>query len=256
MPTLGQELRKKREERGFSLKDISVHTKIGTRLLQAIEDDRFDLLPEPYFLKGVLRSYVQAIGADEQYFLHRLAEQTNTPLPLPKDELPLEEPRSRRRPRLRIVVSVLVILAAFAAAWYLIRATRSTPPPVVKHPVADIPAVKLLEAARAAVQARPRNVHEPALKLDISFTADTWITIDADGAKIYEGVRTAGESVSYTAEKELLLQIGNAGGFAFKLNGKPGKPLGPPGSVRTDIRITPATLADFVDGTGAAPVVR
>jgi hypothetical protein len=256
MPTLGQELRKKREERGSSLKDISVHTKIGLRLLQALEDDRFDLLPEPFFLKGVLRSYVQAIGADEQYFLRRLAEQTNTPSLLPKDESPLEEPRSRRRPKLRIVIWILVVLVALAAAWYLGRAARSTPPAVVNPPAAAIPAVKRPEPGPAAVQLRPQDRHEPALKLDMRFTADTWIIINADGAKVYEGVRTAGESASYRAEKELLLQIGNAGGFAFKLNGKPGKPLGPPGSVRRNIRITPATLADFVDGTRAAPAVR
>jgi hypothetical protein len=90
----------------------------------------------------------------------------------------------------------------------------------------------------------------------MSFTANTWMIVTADGTKVYEGVRTAGETAAYSAEKELLLQIGNAGGFAFKLNGKPGKPLGPSGSVRTDIRITPATVADFLEGRAAAPAVR
>ena len=114
MPTLGQELRKKREERGSSLKDISLHTKISLYLLQALEEDRLDLLPEPFFLKGVLRAYVRTIGADEPYFMGRLAEQTNSPA-RPKSEPAIEEPAPRRRPILRIAVFILVLAVIMAA---------------------------------------------------------------------------------------------------------------------------------------------
>jgi transcriptional regulator with XRE-family HTH domain len=244
MPTLGQELRKKREEYGSSLQDIALQTKIITRHLQALENDRLDLIPEPYFLKGVLRSYVRAIGADEQYFLRRLAEQTNV-RSLPEEEPPSEENRPRRLPWLRIAALILV-LAAIGAAAYLFLKTRATPPPVVKIP----------ESATEATSVRAPDIHEPPLKLDMSFTAFTWMLISADGAKVFEGLRNAGQKASFTAEKELLLWIGNAGGFTFKLNGKPGKPLGGSGAVRNDVRITPATLADFQDKPAAAPAVR
>ncbi len=254
MPTLGQELRKKREEHGSSLKEISVRTKIGSRLLQALEDDRLDLLPEPFFLKGILRSYVQTIGADEQYFLGRLAEQTNAPV-LPKAEHSFEAAGWRRRPGLRLAALVLVLAAAGAAGYLILRA-RPAPHRVVQSRATDVPAGKPQESLPAAVPAQSPDARLYPLKLEMSFTADTWMIVNADGAKVYEGVRTAGETAAYTAEKELLLQIGNAGGFAFKLNGKPGKPLGPSGSVRTNIRITPATVADFLDGTASSPAVR
>jgi len=78
MPTLGQELRKKREKHGSSLKDISVRTKIGTRLLQALEDDRLDLLPELFFVKGVL-ALCPGHRRRRTLFPGRLAEQTNAP---------------------------------------------------------------------------------------------------------------------------------------------------------------------------------
>ena len=254
MATLGQELRKKREECGFSLQDVALQTKIITRHLQALEDDRLDLIPEPFFLKGVLRSYVRAIGADEQYFLQRLAEQTDVQS-LPKEGPPLEEKRPRRIPWLRIA-AVILVLAALGAAGYLFLRTRAAPPPGVKIPVREIATVKPPESAPEAASVQAPDVHEPPLKLDMSFTAFTWMLISADGAKVYEGLRNAGQTASFTAKKELLLWIGNAGGFTFKLNGKPGKPLGGSGAVRNDVRITPATLADFLDKPAAAPVVR
>ena len=256
MPTLGQELRKKREERGSSLKDISLHTKISLHLLQALEEDRLDLLPELFFLKGVLRSYLRAIGADEAYFMGRLAEQTNSPA-RPKAEPAIEEPAPRRRPILRIA-AIILVLAVVMAAGYVILKTRShqAPAPVVTRPAAQALAVKPPETAPAAAPVESVKVPEPPLKLEMAFTADTWLNIKADGALVFEGLKTAGDSAVYTAEKDLLLQIGNAGGFTFKLNGKPGKPLGGSGAVRTDIRITPATLADFLQEPAAAPAGR
>jgi cytoskeletal protein RodZ len=256
MPTLGQELRKKREERGSSLKDISLHTKISLYLLQALEEDRLDLLPELFFLKGVLRSYLRAIGADEAYFMGRLAEQTNSPA-RPKAEPAIEEPAPRRRPILRIA-AIILVLAVVMAAGYVILKTRShqAPAPVVTRPAAQALAVKPPETAPAAAPVESVKVPEPPLKLEMAFTADTWLNIKADGALVFEGLKTAGDSAVYTAEKDLLLQIGNAGGFTFKLNGKPGKPMGGSGAVRTDIRITPATLADFLNDPAAVPADR
>lgn len=253
MPSLGQELRTKREERGSSLKDISVHTKIGTRLLQALEDDRLDLLPEPFFLKGVLRSYVRAIGADELYFLQRLAEVMDTSAAL-EAAPPKIVPSPSRRMWFRIAAGLIIVMAAAAALYF---AFKTRPAPVVKPPLRESSVALASEPPpAAAVRTPPPAAPEAALKLEMSFQAKTWILIAADGVKVAEGVQPPGGTAEFKAEKELLLQIGNAGGFTFKLNGKPGKPLGPSGAVRTDVRITPETLADFLDRPGGGPAGR
>jgi cytoskeleton protein RodZ len=254
MPSLGQELRTKREERGSSLKDISVHTKIGTRLLQALEDDRLDLLPEPFFLKGVLRSYVRAIGADERYFLQRLAEVTDTyTTAAPGGAPPKIVPSPRRRAWFRIAAGLMVVIAV-AAALYFVFKTR--PAPVIKSPLRESSAAPASEPSPAPVRTPPPAAPEAALKLEMSFQAETWILITADGVKVAEGVQPPGGTAEFKAEKEFILQTGNAGGFTFKLNGKPGKPLGPSGAVRTDVRITPETLAAFLDQPGGGPAGR
>jgi len=51
--------------RGVSLDEIAESTKIGTRLLKALEDEQFDLLPGGIFNKGFVRAYAKYLGMDE-----------------------------------------------------------------------------------------------------------------------------------------------------------------------------------------------
>ncbi len=66
MGTFGERLRRERELRGVSLDEIAVATKIGTRLLRALEDEQFDLLPGGIFNKGFIRAYAKYLGIDEE----------------------------------------------------------------------------------------------------------------------------------------------------------------------------------------------
>ena len=60
----GADLRRIRESRGVSLRQIASVTKIGTRFLEYIEEDRFALLPAPVYLRGFLQEYARTIGLD------------------------------------------------------------------------------------------------------------------------------------------------------------------------------------------------
>jgi len=65
MGSFGDRLRKEREQRGITLDDISLTTKIGTRLLRALEEEKFDQLPGGIFNKGFVRAYARHVGIDE-----------------------------------------------------------------------------------------------------------------------------------------------------------------------------------------------
>jgi flagellar biosynthesis protein FlhG len=60
----GADLRKIREARGLSLRHIATVTKIGKRFLEYVEEDRFDLLPAPVYLRGFLQAYANLVGID------------------------------------------------------------------------------------------------------------------------------------------------------------------------------------------------
>ena len=54
-----------------------------------------------------------------------------------------------------------------------------------------------------------------------------------------------GERESHVVQREAVVEIGDAGAFAYSVNGRPGKPLGDKGQVKT-LKITPATAAQYV----------
>jgi cytoskeletal protein RodZ len=62
---------RKARRRSVSFKDISDQTKIGPTFLLALENDRWELMPQNFFLKGVIKAYAEAIGADPAVYLQK-----------------------------------------------------------------------------------------------------------------------------------------------------------------------------------------
>jgi cytoskeleton protein RodZ len=63
--SFGAQLKQEREKQGVTLEDISLTTKIGTRMLRALEEEHFDQLPGGIFNKGFIRAYARCLGMDE-----------------------------------------------------------------------------------------------------------------------------------------------------------------------------------------------
>ena len=66
MGRIGETLKKARELREIDLREISDATKINIRYLEAIETNRFEVLPGGVFNKGFIRAYANYIGLDGQ----------------------------------------------------------------------------------------------------------------------------------------------------------------------------------------------
>jgi len=62
----GDKFRKAREAKKISLDDASNVTKIGSRMLQAIEEEKFDVLPGGVFNKGFIRAYAKHLGINDE----------------------------------------------------------------------------------------------------------------------------------------------------------------------------------------------
>lgn len=71
MGHFGEELRRERESRGVALETISAKTKVITRYLTALEDDKFEALPGGILSKGIVRGYARTVGLDEAVWVER-----------------------------------------------------------------------------------------------------------------------------------------------------------------------------------------
>lgn len=64
MASFGETLKRERELREISLRQVSEATKINIRYLEALEQNRFDALPGGLFNKGFIRAYATFVGID------------------------------------------------------------------------------------------------------------------------------------------------------------------------------------------------
>jgi len=113
------------------------------------------------------------------------------------------------------------------------------PVPVAEEPAAVVP--DLLETGPRAGAA----VAAGGVRLEVAPTGDCWVSLTVDGTLVLARVMRAGERVIRRVRDEAIVQIGDAGAFAFSLDGRPGRVLGGPGEVRT-IRIAPDTVTSLV----------
>src|SRR5438128_10954640 len=71
LASFGEELRREREIRGISLKEIADATKISKRFLEAIERNDHRTLPAPVFTRGFVREYARYVGLNAEEMVNR-----------------------------------------------------------------------------------------------------------------------------------------------------------------------------------------
>ncbi len=189
--SFGHWLRRQRELREISLRDIADRTKISLRYLEAMEEDRFDLLPAPVFAKGFLREYARYVGlSPDEVVNHWLSVQpsgddehaadaaSSTVRPFRSDAARVD-PNSRDRTgfsdrssspgdswvvRALVLFGAVVALALVAGAiYYTVRHSGSRRPAGVPGLSAAAPAARQPPAAVAAVPLGPPPPRRAAL---------------------------------------------------------------------------------------------
>jgi cytoskeleton protein RodZ len=263
MTDFGGKLRQARERRGISLRQIAANTKISTAQLEALERNDISRLPGGIFSRAFVRSYAIEIGLDPDETVKEFLERFETePAPtVAQVVVPEEESDFESRQRMAAVVLTLVVVSVVVMAglaWLMLRGgAESEPAPrqamaVPGHeawPDPDEPPEP--EPAPAA----PRPVGTPTLaaapapaqgfRLELHPTGPCWISLSIDGERILARVVDAGERLTYQVRKQAVIDVGDAGAFAFTVNGRPGRSLGDAGQVRT-ARLSHDTLDEYL----------
>ncbi|HUU37768.1 MAG TPA: RodZ domain-containing protein [Candidatus Desulfaltia sp.] len=249
MASLGQELRRERELRGISLREIADSTRISLRFLQAIEEDHLDRIPGEFFVRAILRSYARSIGIDEHQVLNKYQEMQTFEEQHPGRENenktpPRQLPPVFSRKRMRFVAAAIGVIALGLALLYVFSLSPEKEPPALQETQLPASLPVMIPESPPAAEAVVEEIQ--GLRLRIDFIEETWLHVYADGESIWDGIKAMGESLEVTAEREVLLHVGNAGGFGLTINGQKAKPLGSRGAIRQDIRITLGNYRDYL----------
>jgi cytoskeleton protein RodZ len=256
----GAKLRGARERRGISLRQIAATTKISVPALEALERNDISRLPGGIFSRALVRSYAAEVGLDPettvQEFLHRFQATPGVegpPSAAAHDagEDAEEQKRYAARVFLIALAAMLVVGALVGLVVYQMRPVD----PLNPEGVADAPAVP--PSATDAPQTVGTSANVPAgvppaaapsgeLRLELHPTAPCWANVVVDGKRVFSRLIGPGERETVVVSGVAVLTVGDAGACVFSLNGRPARPLGKSGQVRT-ARISPETMDEYLD---------
>ena len=137
--SLGNLLRKSREELHIALDEVVATTRIQRHYLEAIENEEWSKLPSQIFVKGFLRSYADFLGLDKETVIHHYLRTSSFEKIEPKT---LKKRRSQsERPYLIIILPVLA-LALIVALTYMSKRNISIIEKAVQYLGAQSPVEK------------------------------------------------------------------------------------------------------------------
>src|ERR1041384_7830400 len=138
MPEIGETLRETRRRRRLDMTEVEAATKIRAKYLRALENEEWDLLPGPTFVKTFLRTYAEYLDLDPRLLVEEYRQRYERPST--QDLTPFSATRSARgrarRRRAAGLGPILVILGCVVALLAFLWALGSrgddegaTPPP-------------------------------------------------------------------------------------------------------------------------------
>jgi Helix-turn-helix domain len=202
---VGSALRKARERRGITLDAASRDTKLHIEQLRALETEDFESLLGDVYVRGSLRTYSQYLGLSPDKVIGAYAAHADAPeAPAPPARLGRVE-RAMAATRIRDNQKLMVFLAGtvlvIAVVLGLLSRGHSAPAPAALPTVAAEP-VPLDRAIDAVVQA----------------VGAVGVTVTIDGVET-SYTMNAGETRTFSAQRELLLSVTDGGAVRLTVNG-------------------------------------
>jgi len=214
---VGEILKKRREELGRDLREISETLKIKHAYLKAIEEGDRNTLPAEVYVKGYINAYARALDLDPASLVNAYTDEfcphaQETALPPVRKNAPKKGPGVRYA----LIVSLLIAVTIIAA-----------------FSLFSVPEKRMdLVTPAAEEQKRPVPKTEgTGYDLEALATDTTWLLITIDKTDSREILMKPGDSVTWHAKSGFFLKIGNAGGIKLVLNGKEVGKLGEEGEV-------------------------
>lgn len=246
---LSKELKEAREKAAISLKEIASKTRIDIKFLQAIEEGKFDVMPEVY-IRAFLKEYASHSNLNPAEVLRKyeLAKE-NKPID-EMDEEPLAEkvdeekkPKEKKeftddsaqqkvvsqtgssKNRLILLISLFIFIVLLIAAYFLFF-RESTPDIIVERPFEEVLEEKQtqqknrFEVTEDELIPVPATVEGDSLTLSILATDTCWVSVTVDGNFEREFMLFNNTSTTIRAANRFDLIVGNLGGVDFRLNGE------------------------------------
>lgn len=210
---IGSSLREARLRQGLDFPELEERTKIRPKYLRALEDERFDVLPAPTYVRGFLRSYAQALGLDAEPFVDEYTSRFDVDEDAPLRARRVPPPQRRRgggggresRIAFLALLAIAIVTALVIAAWRFGGPSGEPVPGLAQQPAA-----------------LPATAHAPTRLVVRATRGSSWMEVrrrSSAGELEYSGTLERGRSKSFSGTR-FQLALANPGNVTVRVNGR------------------------------------
>ncbi len=223
MAEIGSTLRETRMRARIDIGEVEAKTKIRAKYLRAIENEEWDLLPGPVYVKSFLRTYSDYLGLDSRLLIDEYKRRYERPAD--HDSHPIaaiirERERDARGPLMPSWAIIGMVLAVVAVALYFVGTLgRHSSPP--KTPTTTAPTASTVHNARhhhpkhrtPTITLPTRTTRPATATLKLVATGRVYVcVVDGAGKKLIPGLTydVGGEPIPTVSSSKLMITLGNA----------------------------------------------
>jgi len=218
---IGSQLASLRQEKGLTLDELVVLTRIPRRLLQAIEEGNLTDLPEPIYIQGLIRQFADTLGIQGREFASYF--------PIGSQSVGMQSKwKVQAIPQLRpIHLYLLYIVLIFSSVNGLSQLLNNS----------SLQANNRQVQPKTLTQATANNTlitskKDQSVQIGVTLKASSWISVVTDGKTAFEGVLPEGSSRIWKATEQLKVKTDNAGGVLMSVNQQEAKEMGEVGKTQ------------------------
>lgn len=219
---VGKKLAAERRSQGKTVVEIVDSTKIMGRIIQSLENERWDELPAPSYVKGYIQNYGHVLGLDAgpliEEYLKDIAVAAPAPARYPLRHMPERQVVPHRHdlhaiPAKAIIAVVGAFLLVALALWGIsaLVGRDDTPLPLAPETTSTPVAPGTSgETAASSTDTTPTDIPEGAFVLAVSVTPgdSSWVRVLVDGLVAYEGTLPGGEAKTWTVTTSAVVRAG------------------------------------------------
>jgi len=221
---IGNSLREARLRQGLDLTRAETDTKIRSKYLQALEAERFDVLPGETYVKGFLRTYAEFLGLDGQLYV----DEFNSRFAHGEEPVLSSPPARRQRGRASESNFVVVALAGIVAVTILVVVAFAFGDDAADEPAVAPIVTETQPAEEGGATTAPTTTEKAAAPkvARLVLTAargDCWVEVrrgSPTGELMFSGTMFDGDTERFAAPR-LWVSLGAGENLDARLNGKP-----------------------------------